>query len=630
MSNNNSHIKKLEHEIEKLQNEAEELKYAEKINQVLFEISNAVNTTIDLTELYKSIHGSLKKLLPLPNFFISIVDREKDLLHFPYHQDSEDSFDGSNVFKPRSFKIPSLTREVIIGEKPLFLTKEALEERDKKGTVCGTLPEVWIGAPLFISGKVIGVMAMYSYDNPDIFTQQNMDLFISISNQVALAIDRKYAIEKLRDNEETFRALIENSNDIVMRFDRLFRHLYVSPSVRTVGLEPEDMIEKTHAELGFPPELINQWEKEIENVFVTKKSGRIEFYLPQGIWFDWLLSPEFSSKGEVIAVITSARDITERKRLELQRTSLNKINQIIISSTNIDNMFDNALKEILEVFVCDRAWVGHFNLNTHNFKILNEYTLPEWPGALAKNIQVDMSKKAIDAILKMAENGGLALFNKQTISMLNRATEIEHEVKSMMLLPVHIEDNVVWLFGLHQCSEEKTWTFTEQDFFKQIGQRLTDGLNNLLLQRKLRDAKNYIDSIIDSMPSLLIGVNAQLEITGLNSKAKTDAGVTMPDVEGNKLYAVFPNLEPHLEKIMQAIKEQKIIEKTKIPRHINGNLCYENITIFPLVDETVKGAVVRIDEVTEQVRLEEMMIRSEKMLSVGGLAAGMAHEINNP
>jgi len=49
-----------------------------------------------------------------------------------------------------------------------------------------------------------------------------------------------------------------------------------------------------------------------------------------------------------------------------------------------------------------------------------------------------------------------------------------------------------------------------------------------------------------------------------------------------------------------------------------------------LVDEIIKGAVIRIDEVTEQVRLEEMMIQSEKMLSVGGLAAGMAHEINNP
>ena len=54
------------------------------------------------------------------------------------------------------------------------------------------------------------------------------------------------------------------------------------------------------------------------------------------------------------------------------------------------------------------------------------------------------------------------------------------------------------------------------------------------------------------------------------------------------------------------------------------------MTVFPLVSNGVDGAVIRLDDVTERVRLEEMIIQSEKMLSVGGLAAGMAHEINNP
>ncbi|WP_320044473.1 PAS domain-containing protein [uncultured Desulfobacter sp.] len=54
------------------------------------------------------------------------------------------------------------------------------------------------------------------------------------------------------------------------------------------------------------------------------------------------------------------------------------------------------------------------------------------------------------------------------------------------------------------------------------------------------------------------------------------------------------------------------------------------LSIFLLVANGVEGAVIRVDDITDQVRMEEMMIQSEKMLTVGGLAAGMAHEINNP
>jgi signal transduction histidine kinase len=73
-----------------------------------------------------------------------------------------------------------------------------------------------------------------------------------------------------------------------------------------------------------------------------------------------------------------------------------------------------------------------------------------------------------------------------------------------------------------------------------------------------------------------------------------------------------------------------VISLPKVPIKTKKETRFEAITISPLTANGVEGAVIRVDDVTEQVRLEEMMIQSEKMLSVGGLAAGMAHEINNP
>ncbi|MCU0848883.1 MAG: PAS domain S-box protein [Spirochaetes bacterium] len=129
--------------------------------------------------------------------------------------------------------------------------------------------------------------------------------------------DKKAAEMKLKESEERFRALTENSYDVIMRFDRQLRHLYVNPIVEDqTGIPAKDFIGKTHEELGFPPELVRLWAGAITEVFETKNQKRIEFQLPTGLWIDWLLIPEFSHDNLVKAVIASARDITERKMSE--------------------------------------------------------------------------------------------------------------------------------------------------------------------------------------------------------------------------------------------------------------------------------------------------------------------------
>jgi signal transduction histidine kinase len=62
----------------------------------------------------------------------------------------------------------------------------------------------------------------------------------------------------------------------------------------------------------------------------------------------------------------------------------------------------------------------------------------------------------------------------------------------------------------------------------------------------------------------------------------------------------------------------------------NGQTRYVDIMVYPLKADEVTGAVIRVDDITQRARLEQTMVQTEKMLSVGGLAAGMAHEINNP
>ncbi len=149
--------------------------------------------------------------------------------------------------------------------------------------------------------------------------------------------------------------------------------------------------------------------------------------------------------------------------------------------------------------------------------------------------------------------------------------------------------------------------------------------------QELRMTQGYIKNIIDSMPSVVIGVDPGGRITHWNMAAEKAAGISEgEDIRGRLLTDVYPELSAYTEHIRKSLEVREPVKKEKQPKHCSDEIHYEDIMIYPLVANGVEGAVIRIDDVTSRVRIEEMMIQTEKMMSVGGLAAGMAHEINNP
>ena len=147
---------------------------------------------------------------------------------------------------------------------------------------------------------------------------------------------------------------------------------------------------------------------------------------------------------------------------------------------------------------------------------------------------------------------------------------------------------------------------------------------------KLRRSRLLIRNVIDSMPSALIGVDLDGTVTQWNQEAEELFGITVNDAVGNPLALAIPRLSNEMKRVKEAIATRQEFTELKQSSDPDGEARYEDVTIYPLIANGVEGAVIRIDDVTERVNLEKMMVQSEKMLSVGGLAAGMAHEINNP
>lgn len=149
-------------------------------------------------------------------------------------------------------------------------------------------------------------------------------------------------------------------------------------------------------------------------------------------------------------------------------------------------------------------------------------------------------------------------------------------------------------------------------------------------RERLRQLRNYLSNIIDSMPSVLVGVDRDGRVTQWNKKAALVTGISSEEAAGQAVEKVYPQLAGEMDRVRRAILSRREQSSKKQARIQGKDPLYEDITVYPLIADDATGAVIRIDDVTEQIRLEEMMVQSEKMLSVGGLAAGMAHEINNP
>ncbi|CAM3760003.1 ATP-binding protein [Parendozoicomonas haliclonae] len=149
-------------------------------------------------------------------------------------------------------------------------------------------------------------------------------------------------------------------------------------------------------------------------------------------------------------------------------------------------------------------------------------------------------------------------------------------------------------------------------------------------ERQLTRLQHHLNSIVDSMPSALVAVDEELTVAQWNREASLLTGLDHDEAMGSYLGEVMPFLIDTLGQVQDALDNEKAVNIEKLLLALPVGERYMDMMIYPLADADQHGAVIRLDDISRRIQLEEMMVQTEKMMSVGGLAAGMAHEINNP
>ncbi|HQI86972.1 MAG TPA: ATP-binding protein, partial [Anaerolineae bacterium] len=151
-----------------------------------------------------------------------------------------------------------------------------------------------------------------------------------------------------------------------------------------------------------------------------------------------------------------------------------------------------------------------------------------------------------------------------------------------------------------------------------------------VVETALSQERNLIANITDSMPAALITLDTHGVVLTCNPSAKALLGEQTPASHTQTLWEVCPELQVYQSIFDRVALEKGIVRQSRMQLVVRGESVYHDVVAFPLAAHDPQGVVLYIDDVTQKVYLEEFLLQSAKLSSLGGLAAGVAHEINNP
>ncbi len=168
-------------------------KRSELIQEITKNISNAVLLSDDLENLIQIIKDELHKLVDTQNFYIALYDDQTKMISFPFFINDKDKIEPYPLGK-------SLTSYVIRNKKSLLANIEKKKELAEKGELVykGSLSKIWLGVPLLIENRIIGVVSVQSYEDENAYNEDDARVLEIISTQISLSIERKRVAQELK------------------------------------------------------------------------------------------------------------------------------------------------------------------------------------------------------------------------------------------------------------------------------------------------------------------------------------------------------------------------------------------------------------------------------------------------